>query len=318
MEPQDRAGRRPVVAAYSAAIDAREPVEFAVAASRLTGAPLTVVAVHQGGPTLNRFIGEVDDTVGEARPALESLRQDLQQRGVDVQIVVVNEDTVARGLERALLELKPGLVAVGSSARRGVLRRVLRGETAEHVIHAARCPVAVVPHGYQPPEAGLRTIGAAFARTLEGNEALHAAAVLARAGGARVRAIMVVDPHIEEQSPGLMAKEHHDLDARETATAREEMGAEAQLREAIAAVAGDLEVDVDVLANDPADGLVAASEFVDLLVMGSRARAPRRALILGSVSRKVTERAHCPVVVLPRGAAEATELLLSSLHAPSA
>jgi len=52
--------------------------------------------------------------------------------------------------------------------------------------------------------------------------------------------------------------------------------------------------------------------------MGSRARAPRRALILGSVSRKVTERAHCPVVVLPRGATDATEQLISSVHAPGA
>jgi nucleotide-binding universal stress UspA family protein len=274
-----------------------------------------VVAVHQGGPTLHRHIVDVDDAVGEARPVLESLRQDLEERGVDARIVVANEDTVARGLERALDELEPGLVVIGSS-RRGVLRRVLRGDTAEHVIHRARCPVAVVPNGYERPEGGMRTIGVAFAPTPEGNEALHGAAVLARAGGARLRAIMVVDAHIEEQSPGLMAKEHHDADAREAVTARHEMGAEAQLRQAIAAAAGDLDVDVDVLATDPADGLIAASEFVDLLVMGSRARAPRRSLVLGSVSRKVTERAHCPVVVLPRGATDATEQLISSVHAP--
>jgi len=317
MEPQDRAGRRPVVAAYSPAIGAREPVEFGIAAAGLTGAPLTVLAVHQGGPTLHHHIVEVDDAVGEVKRALESLRDDLRQRGVDARIMVVNENTVARGLERGLDELGPGLVVVGSS-RRGVLRRVLRGDTGEHVIHAARCPVAVVPNGYERPAGGVRTVGAAFAPTPEGDEALRGAAVLARAGGARLRAIMVVDPHIEEQSPGLMAKEHHDTDARETVAAREEMGAEARLREAIAAQAGDLDVDVDVLANDPADGLIAASEFLDLLVMGSRARAPRRSLVLGSVSRKVTERAHCPVVVLPRGATEATEQLLSTVHAPGA
>ena len=48
------------------------------------------------------------------------------------------------------------------------------------------------------------------------------------------------------------------------------MGAEAALKAAVAEFAGDLETDIDVLAEDPADALINASRHVDLLVMGSR------------------------------------------------
>jgi nucleotide-binding universal stress UspA family protein len=66
-----------------------------------------------------------------------------------------------------------------------------------------------------------------------------------------------------------------------------------------------------VLAQDPADGLVAAARHVDMLVMGSRAYGPKRAVLLGSVSRQVMERARCPVLIIPRGASEATATLLA-------
>jgi hypothetical protein len=45
--------------------------------------------------------------------------------------------------------------------------------------------------------------------------------------------------------------------------------------------------------------------------MGSRAMGPRKAVVLGSVSRKVIDRAACPVVVIPRGASVKTGELLA-------
>ena len=59
----------------------------------------------------------------------------------------------------------------------------------------------------------------------------------------------------------------------------------------------------------PADGLAAASGHVDLLVMGSRAYGPMRAVMLGGVSRRVMTRAACPVLVLPRGTTSAADAL---------
>jgi nucleotide-binding universal stress UspA family protein len=63
----------------------------------------------------------------------------------------------------------------------------------------------------------------------------------------------------------------------------------------------DLDSELDILFNDPVEGLLAAARHVDLLVMGSRGRGPVRAAILGSVSHSVSRQAPCPVVILPRG-----------------
>jgi nucleotide-binding universal stress UspA family protein len=78
---------------------------------------------------------------------------------------------------------------------------------------------------------------------------------------------------------------------------------EAQLREAVAAYAGDGDGDIDlavdvIVHDDPARALVTASPDLDLLVMGSRERGNR----LGNVSRQVADQAGCPILIIPPGA----------------
>jgi nucleotide-binding universal stress UspA family protein len=305
------------VAAFSAAIGAREPVEFGLAASRVTGAPLVVATVRKGGAVVRHVVGELDE--GDEERSLEHLRLDLQRRRLeDVEIRTFDDSTAARGLAHALDELQPALIVLGSSHRSAV-GSMLVGTTAERVIHASSCPVAVVPKGYTQPEAGVRVIGAAFAPTDEGREALNAAASLARAGRVTLRAITVLDPeHAAEQSDSLLASQHRDTSPTETESAIHRLDDEARLREAVSKLGDDIEIDVDVLVADAADGLVAASQNLDLLVMGSRGLGPKRAVLLGSVSRKVMERAACPVLILPRGATEKTASLLATAEAHAA
>jgi hypothetical protein len=52
-----------------------------------------------------------------------------------------------------------------------------------------------------------------------------------------------------------------------------------------------------------------------MLVMGARARGPKRSVVLGSVSRAVAAGAACPVLILPRGASEMTRQLAGSVQA---
>jgi nucleotide-binding universal stress UspA family protein len=301
METQGPNTRAPVVAAFDAATGVREPVEFGIAASDVTGAPLIIAVVH----------------TGDKGSSLEQLQLDLQRRGLDdVEIRTFEDRTAARGLARALDEVKPALIVLGSS-KRSAIGSVLVGTTAERVIHASSCPVAVVPKGYERPEGGVKVIGAAYSPTDEGREALHAAASLARAGGARVRAIMVLDPkHAGEQSSSMMAGQHHITSPSEGDAAVERLSDEAELNEAITKLG--VEAETDVLVADAADGLVAASQNVDLLIMGSRGLGPKRAVLLGSVSRQVAERSACPVLILPRGATGKTEALLADAEAHAA
>jgi nucleotide-binding universal stress UspA family protein len=231
---------------------------------------------------------------------------------------IFEDRSTARGLAHAMDALGPELIVLGSS-RRGALGSVLLGTTTERVIHDGACPVAIVPHGYARPENGVQVIGAAYAPTPEGREAVAAAAALARAGGVEVRVIAVAeDDHAADQSHALTAVQHHDVSPEEEKAERRRASTEAGVAEAVAELASGVKYEIDVLVNDPAGGLIAASKFVDLLIMGSRARAPKRALMLGSVSRKVADQCACPLLILPRGGVVKREALLAGAAAQAA
>jgi nucleotide-binding universal stress UspA family protein len=286
MESRDPHAQAPIVAAYKPETDAFEPVEFGVAASRVTGAPLIVAVVMAGVPVVHQLADDVD-------PGIEHLRARLRERRVyRPDIREYSDSSAPRGLMKAIEHLQPELVVVGATGRHGV-RSALLGSTAGRIVHSSPCPVAVVPRGYRRPEQGVQVVGAAFSPDEDGREALKFAARLARAGGVRLRAITVVSPEESTQQP------------------RE------QLHAAVDECAKDLEVDIDVVTNDAPQGLVAASSTLDMLVVGSRALAPRRAAMAGSVSRHVVEHAACPVLVLPRGTDERREALVgdAELHA---
>jgi nucleotide-binding universal stress UspA family protein len=217
---------------------------------------------------------------GEAAPeaemrVVERLREDLGRRGCASDVLAVAGWSVGVEITDAAARLGALMIVLGTT-RRGAAQAALLGTTAERVIQSAACPIAVVPRDYVPPADGIQDIGAAYTPSLEGTFALTWAAGLARAGGVRLRAISVSEP--------------------------DHPGAEAALREAIRGVASGIDAHVEVAQDDPADALVAAGRRVELLVMGSRGCGSTRAVMLGSVSRKVAERAECPVIILPRAA----------------
>jgi nucleotide-binding universal stress UspA family protein len=307
-----------IIAAYCPSRSDRAPVDFAVAASRATGAGLVIVSIRQGGGMLDRLTGAeatvpAEDVAGTDAERVEALATELRAAGVAAAARVIEHTTPARGLAHAVAEMRPSLLVLGS-AHHGEHGRVHPGSTAERLIAGAACPVAVVPRGHALPDEGLRTVGVAFVPTPEGREALHAAAGLARGLGATLRVVIVLDPqHAEEQSPGLMAGQHRDVDAAEGIAGRHRIEAREAAQAAVAEFAGGLEVDLDVLYQEPAEGLEAASHRLDLLVMGSRAYGPLKAVMLGGVSRKVISRAACPVLVLPRGTEATAESLLAAV-----
>jgi nucleotide-binding universal stress UspA family protein len=281
-----------VLVAYDPQTLDRAPVRFAVAAARFADASLVVASVRAG---ITPIACARDDLLGEE---LERLRADLSRdHGIDVRTRNVEASTpagVARALQNVVDEEHASLVVVGSS-KRGVIGQVAPGTTAQRVINGCACPVVVVPHAYDAPKQ-LTTVGVAFVPTPEGRRALRDAATIAQMSDADLRVLTVA-------RPGIGA----DASAGPTRQAAERN--RTQLHAAVAAAIGELgdgvRAESEVLVDDPADALVSVSPHLDLLVMGSRGHGPGLAVLLGGVSRRVTMKAGCPVLVVPRGSTSA-------------
>ena len=187
----------------------------------------------------------------------------------------------------------PALVVVGST-RRGPVGRVVPGSTGERLLHGSPCPVAIVPRGYAV--AGpIRTVGVGYDGSEESEVALTAACQVAVRFGASLRVIRIYDA-TRFGAPALMTipgevSYHEDYEKQQ----RE------GLDEAVAALPAEVHAETVFIAGPSGPELAAQTEHVDLMVVGSRGYGPRAAVMLGGVTHTVIRKAHCPVIVLPRG-----------------
>lgn len=294
---------KPILAGYDPRTRDRAPVRFAVAAARFTGASLIVACV------CGRGLGRREEGLAEsARAELAELESELESTGLPVEYRELEGLSAARMLHETAEALDAGLLVVGSAAE-GIVGRVAPGSTTQRLMHGAPCPIAIVPHGWEP-RGGIRTIGVAYVDTDEGREALRGAHALAVRAGARLRVLTVHTPHLErynETEPGTPIHPPKTADAVE---GEHRVQIERALQETVATLGDEVPVEVEVFVeDDPAETLIRVSAHLDLLVCGSRAYGPLRAVLLGGVSRRVATAAQCPVIVLPRGVHASLEAL---------
>lgn len=295
---------KPILVGYDPRTHDRAPVHFGVAAARFTGAELVIASVRDaGGDEL--IAGQMaEELVADVGETLHEVRGELHAQGIAVQCRDLASTSAARALHEAAEAEDAGLLVVGST-HRGAVGRVLPGSTAERLMHGAPCPIAVVPQGWQAG-GGLRTIGVAYVDSEEGREALRGALALARRAEATLRVLTVAKVSAEMYAETELHKGFDEVKGEHR------VWAEAAARAAVGELDGDVPVQVDAFLEDPAQSLVRVSEHLDLLVCGSRAYGPVRAVLLGGVSRRVAAEAHCPVIVLPRGVQASLEALMAS------
>lgn len=183
------------------------------------------------------------------------------------------------------------LLVVGRHERNGLTEVVSRSLSAR-VAARARCPVVVVPTGWEaPPTDGPVTAGvdAAF----RSHAVLRGGLRLAAAEGRRLRVLHLWRPSTvaEPASPRRGARP-----ARTESQCRREL--EAAVDQAATGVPG-VEIEVDVQAVRPSEALIAASRESALVVVGRRDRLLALEPRLGSVAGHVLRRAACPVVLVP-------------------
>jgi nucleotide-binding universal stress UspA family protein len=298
----------PIVVGYDPHGADDAPLHFGIAAARFTGAPLIVAAVS-GRRAERHADAELHGELGEnAQGALGRVRARLDDEpDIQSELRTVEAHSAARGLSSTLEDAGAGLGVVGATSR-GALGRGVVGSTAERVIHGAPCPVAVTPHGWAGGE--LRTFGVAYTSSPEGEEALRSAVVLAHASGATLRVITVLHEQIGTLGSNVPGARAQQQLPEEFASQLHAAGRES-VETALAESGGQVEAEIELVYGDPAESLVGFTTTLDLLVMGSRAYGPRRAVLLGGVSRRVVAESRCPVVVLPRGAEHPLRELLA-------
>jgi nucleotide-binding universal stress UspA family protein len=264
------------------------PLTVGRALAELTGAPLMVAGTFLHDPITNAVsTGTVD-----ADRRAEVLRElEARTAGVDADLLVKGGPSPARTLHEAAVELDASLLVVGST-RRGALGRVVPGSTAERLLQGSPCPVVVTPAGL-PDGWAPRRIGAGFLDAEDGRAGLRAAAALAHAAGAPLRAVTAVEPIDWSRHPAVAPLGADDLEAWRAS-------AQATLDAELAALAAD--ATGEVVMGSPIDALAELSEEVDVLVCGSRGYGPIRAVLLGGVTRAVVRMARCPVLIVPRTA----------------
>jgi len=142
----------------------------------------------------------------------------------------------------------------------------------------------------------LPIIAVGFDGSVAAAAALDWAALEARRTGAILRVISVV------HYPGVHAGtlESAPILPASLLNRANKLSAEAASRARKVLDSGRLETQIVIGAA--AEALVAATQSVRLLVVGNRGRSDLASTVLGSVSFAVTAHAHCPVVVVGKGA----------------
>jgi len=189
------------------------------------------------------------------------------------------------------------LIVVGSS-RHGALGRALLGTVTQAVLDAAPCAVLVAPAGSaDAAPARLARIGVGFDDSPEAHNALTVARALAARTGGTVEIVWaahLVARALPHAFAGYLEPNYFETVRREV---------EEHLERAAEEVRGEVPVRTEIASGDTVDALVDRTASLDLLVLGSRGYGPLKRVLLGSISGAVVNRAHCPVLVVGRGAA---------------
>lgn len=208
----------------------------------------------------------------------------------------------ARALQSAAEEVDAAMIVVASS-HRGSIGRVLPGTVGERLLQGAPCPVAVAPVGHWGHgDPRLRKIGVAFDDSPEAALALEAALELAQHADGTVELIRVLDPEHGRRSHLGGGIGYHETVARHERAEVDREAAQKHLHGVLAQLPPIVTMSRRVIEAEPAQGLISASEDLDLLICGSRGYGPLHSVLVGGLSGQLIRSAACPVIVTPRGA----------------
>ncbi len=287
-----------VVAVDGSAAD-EAVVDWAADEAARLGAPLRLVTVVDpqvqlspyetlvsGAPSLAEHLDE------GAHRILDRAAERARARRDDVHDVAVAVPWGPPAAALVRLSREAARVVVGAPAR-GRLERILLGSVALPVVAHAHCPVAVVPS--DSVVSAPRRILVAVDGSDASSRAAELAFTIADAAGAGITGVLGWNVEVHD---GIVVTERSStrweaVEERYTALGH-------RVIDPVAEQYPGVPVDIVVRHGSPARAVVEVSveRDVDLVVLGRRGAGGFRGLLMGSVSRRVVERAGRVVLVV--------------------
>ncbi len=279
--------KAPVVVGVDGSDSSREALDWAVDDAARRGRPMVLLAAW--------LVDYSAETTAPVRQRLE----DASRSTLVTAAAHVRATAPSVAVETRVVHAQPASALIAASrdadtvvvGTRGLgpVGETLLGSTSTQLAAHASCPVVVVRRASAP--AGRVVVG------VDGSELSAQATAYAFEAASRLGVGLTV----------LHAWDTRIYTSRVAMSVLVETWDELEVEQEIitsAAIAGwrdtypDVDVETRVVPGRPTDVLADASVSAALVVVGSRGRGGFRGLLLGSVSRGILHRAHCPVVVV--------------------
>lgn len=283
-----------VVVGYDTSPESADAVRWAATQAAGRGWTLDVVHVwgfagQEGGGAGDSWLGrEVQHQVQETAEEGATVAREAAP-GVVVEAVVAHGSPVAALADRAA---DARMVVVGRHGAGGTLT-ALTGSVTTGVLHRAGSAVAVVPRGSWPAARAGDAAVVGFDGSPGAFGALEAAADQVQQGGRPPLPVLAVTAWSAVGAAG-----------RGAPASAEDAELLLDRVRTWAATRPDLAVTCEVQEGRPVQVLERLSRRAALVVVGTRGRGGFASLVLGSTSRAVVQRAHCPVLVVRRAAGD--------------
>jgi nucleotide-binding universal stress UspA family protein len=271
---------------------AEEALPVAGAIARAFGDTVHLVSVWTHDEQMWERAGvKADDKPQQIAQALDRYLAEAAQQPDFAGVTVTYESTIGDPGDRLREMAGEGetRLVVMTSHGKGGFKRMVQGSVSDELVRTAKVPVLVVRSG--AARTGLHRVLVALDGSETGETALPIARELARAAGAEVHLLRVLNPVSEVTWTGVGP-------APDLAQVTEQLSASARDYLAGKALEGE---HWDVLYGRPLDGILqyVDDHHCDVIVIGSRGRGGFARLALGSTADAVVRSADVPVLVVP-------------------
>lgn len=322
---------KPVVLGYDTSKEGRYALQWAVDVAQRRGVPLVVVYASDKEPT-SVWMGRAAVLEMYQRRALQ-IAEEGAERARAMAPIQVEAIGLSGGAAAGLVERsKDASLMVLGHRTRGALRETVVGSVALQVTTHAACPVAVVRSAPAPLPSMEHPVVVGVDGSERGKSALNEAALLAADTGSFLRIVTAWRAPDEDlwsvKSKNRPAKAKGDskagADAEDVLSAYQRIRTELAsdrpdadpydvlkddveqsaanaaraATEHVHASYPDLKVEQVVQKGSAASVILAAAAGASVIVVGSRGYSALQSLLLGSVSRKIINRANCAVYVI--------------------